>query len=46
MIAEISDTGKPSLNGIVGVGTTRENKQQNENKGYVSVYQHCVAQEK
>lgn len=46
MIAEISDTGKCSLNGIVGVGTTRENKQQNENKVHASVYQHCIAQEK
>lgn len=26
-VAEISDTGKRNLNGIVGVGTTGENKQ-------------------
>lgn len=39
-VAEISDTGKHSLNRIVGVGTTRENKQQNENKVHASVYQH------
>ena len=41
--AEFSDTGKSSLNGIVGVGTTGENMQRNENKVHASVYQCCIA---
>lgn len=40
---EFSDTGKSSLNGIVGVGTTGENMQRNENKVHASVYQCCIA---
>lgn len=39
VVAEISDTGKSNLNGIVEVGAG-ENKQQSGNKVHASVCQH------
>lgn len=41
-VAEVSNTGKSSLSGIVGVGTTGENKQQGDSEVRASVYQHCI----
>ena len=41
-VAEISSTGKSSLNGIVGGGTTGEDEQQSESKVHASIYQHCI----